>query len=91
MRQIARAWDLRLEARVSERTCIARDLHDTLLQGFQGLMFRLQAVRDLLPDEPHKAVPVLETSLQNGEDAIDNARNAVRGLRARTAVHCDLE
>ncbi len=40
---------------MNERNRIARELHDSLLQGFQGLMFRLQAVRDLLPGEPDGA------------------------------------
>ena len=34
-------------AALGERTRIARELHDPLLQGFQGLMFRLQVVRRL--------------------------------------------
>lgn len=33
----------RLQARKAERERIARDLHDTLLQGTQALLFRLQA------------------------------------------------
>ena len=40
---------MRLEERVSERTRIARELHDTLLQSFHGLMFRFQAVRSCFP------------------------------------------
>lgn len=48
VRQISRQFAIRLEERVSERTRIARELHDSLLQGFQGLMFRLQAVLELL-------------------------------------------
>jgi signal transduction histidine kinase len=44
-RQIAREFNVRLE----ERTCIARDLHDPLLQSFQGLMLRLQVADELLP------------------------------------------
>src|SRR5262249_10383322 len=38
LRQVARQFNLRLEARVAERTRIARDLHDTLLQSFQGVL-----------------------------------------------------
>src|SRR5262249_55069470 len=38
VRQLAGQFNLRLEERVNERTRIARDLHDTLLQSFQGLM-----------------------------------------------------
>ena len=46
LRQVAHAFDVRLQERVNERTRIARELHDTLLQSFQGLMLRLQVVED---------------------------------------------
>jgi signal transduction histidine kinase len=42
--------DIRYHERLEERTRIARDLHDTLLQGFQGLMLRLQVVSELIPN-----------------------------------------
>jgi signal transduction histidine kinase len=38
LRHIARVFNVRLEERVAERTRIARDLHDRLLQSFQGLL-----------------------------------------------------
>ena len=47
---LARQLTLGFDERVSERMRLARDLHDTLLQGFQGLMLSLQAVSDLLPE-----------------------------------------
>ncbi len=90
LRQIARQFELRLEERVSERTRIARELHDTLLQGFQGLMFRLQAVRDLLPERASEAVPVLETALDRGDQAIAAGRDAVQGLRSSIVADDDL-
>jgi signal transduction histidine kinase/ligand-binding sensor domain-containing protein len=71
----------RLEERIGERTRIARELHDSLLQGFQGLMFRLQAVRRLLPAKPAEAVLSLDTALNKGEQAISEARQAVQNLR----------
>ena len=40
--QMHREFALTLEARVDERTSIARELHDTLLQSFQGLMLRFE-------------------------------------------------
>jgi ligand-binding sensor domain-containing protein len=49
LRQTAQEFNVRLEERVGERTRIARELHDTLLQSFQGLMLHLQAGIDLLP------------------------------------------
>src|SRR5256884_591922 len=52
LRQLSREFNLRLEERVNERTRIARDLHDTLLQSFHGSMFRMQAARNLLPRRP---------------------------------------
>ena len=40
-----------LEARVGERMRIARELHDTLLQSFQGLLLRFHGALELLPNE----------------------------------------
>ena len=54
-RQLAHQFDLKLEARLGERSRIARDLHDTLLQSFQGLLLRFQTVRELLPTRPAEA------------------------------------
>jgi len=89
IRQLAHTHNLRLEERVAERTRIARELHDTLLQSFQGLMFRFQAVRDLLPTHTERAISVLDTALLKGEDAIDEARNAVSGLRSQVKIEQD--
>lgn len=90
VRQLAHAYNVRHEERWAERTRIARELHDTLLQGFQGVMFHLQAVRDMLPDQPAKAIPVLDSALVRGEAAIDDARSAVGDLRSPERVHRDL-
>jgi ligand-binding sensor domain-containing protein/signal transduction histidine kinase len=91
VRRIAQQFDIRLEERVNERTRIARELHDSLLQGFQGLMFRLQAVRDLLPDRPGEAVEELEGALDRADKAIVEGREAVSDLRAAAVIESDLE
>lgn len=80
----------RMEDRINERTRIARELHDSLLQGFQGLMFRLQAVRELLPERPEAAVKSLDSALQMGDEAIGEGRNAVQDLRSPTFEEGDL-
>src|SRR5262249_18793279 len=49
LRQVARQFNLRMEERLSERTRIARDFHDTLLQSFQGVVLKFHAVTYLLP------------------------------------------
>jgi signal transduction histidine kinase len=77
----------RMEDRLSERTRIARELHDSLLQGFQGLMFRLQAVRQLLPVRPGDAAQFLDSALQAGDQAINEGREAVQNLRSAVDGH----
>src|SRR5208283_5185571 len=47
VRQLHREFNTAIEARVSERTRIARELHDTLLQSLQALLFQYQAARNL--------------------------------------------
>jgi len=80
----------RMADRLNERTRIARELHDSLLQGFQGLMFRLQAVRQLLPGRAGDAAKSLESALQLGDQAIVEGRDAVENLRAASFDDRDL-
>lgn len=82
VRHLAREFNLTLEARVVERTRIARELHDTLLQSFQGLLLRFQTVRELLRTQPAAAAMVLEGAIEQTALAITEGRNAVQGLRA---------
>jgi len=88
LRQVARQFNLRLEERVNERTRIARDLHDTLLQSFHGLLFQLQAASNMLPDSEVKKK--LESAIDQAAEAIAEGRDAVQNLRASTAVTNDL-
>jgi signal transduction histidine kinase len=81
LRQLAREFNAGLEGRVNERTRIARELHDSLLQGVQGLMFRLQAVRELLPGRPSEAIEALDIALERGDKAIAEGRDTVSDLR----------
>jgi len=86
LRQLAHLFEIRLEERTSERTRIARELHDSLLQGFQGLMFRLQAVHRLLPGRPEEAQRALDTALDKGDEAIADGRAAVQDLRSSALI-----
>jgi ligand-binding sensor domain-containing protein/signal transduction histidine kinase len=90
LHQIAQEFNARLEERVAERTRIARDLHDTLLQSFHGLMFRFQAVRNMLPRRPEEAMQALDGALERTEEAIAEGRDAIQGLRASTVVTNEL-
>ena len=77
LRQLHHQFALRLEERVGERTRIARNLHDTLLQSFHGLLFRFQAARNLLPNRPEEAVQVLDAALTRAEQALDEGRHSI--------------
>ena len=87
--QISREFNLRMEERVNVRTRIARDLHDTLLQSFQGLLLRLQVINDLLPEG--KAKDQLEQTLQRADQAVMEGRSAVYDLRSPTTITNDLD
>jgi len=87
---VHRRLQQRMEDRLDERTRIARELHDSLLQGFQGLMFRLQAVRQLLPERSGDAAKFLDSAMQMGDQAIGEGRDAVQNLRSSSFDDRDL-
>jgi len=82
---------LRLEARVGERTRIARELHDTLLQSFHGLLFRFQAARNMLPQRPEEAIQALDGAIARTERALAEGRDAVQDLRPDPSSPNNLE
>ena len=90
LRQVAHQFNMRLEERVNERTRIARELHDTLLQSFQAVLLKFHAVTYLLPDRPAEARERLETVIDQAQEAITEGRDAVQGLRSSTVVANEL-
>lgn len=70
----------RLHERHRERERIARELHDTLLQGVHGLVLRFQAAADMLPpDTPARCG--LEQALVRADQVLVEGRDRVRELR----------
>jgi len=90
MWQLQRQFDLALEARVGERTRIARELHDTLLQSFQGVLAIFQAGIYELPAGAVKARRRLEEAVDLASEAITAGRDAVQGLRTSRVEENDL-
>jgi len=90
MVSLAHQMNVRFEERLAERTRIARELHDSLLQGFQGLMLRLQTVRDLLPGRTTEAIESLESALDRGDEVIAEGRGTVENLRGYSMVNTDM-
>jgi len=90
VRQLRRQFDLTLDARVGERTRIARELHDTLLQSAHGVLLRFQTVSQLLPERPVEAKEKLDTVIDQTAEFITEARDQVQGLRTSTVQSNDL-
>ncbi len=90
VRQVAHQYQQRLDERVNERTRIARELHDTLLQSFHGLLLRFQTVSYLLPERPAEAKLQLDGAVADAARAVTEGRDAVQGLRASTVERNDL-
>jgi signal transduction histidine kinase/ligand-binding sensor domain-containing protein len=90
LQQLARQFNMRMEERVNERTRIARDLHDTLLQSFQGVLLKFHAVTYSILDRPAEAQKTLQTAIEQARQAITEGRDAVQGLRSSTLATSDI-
>jgi signal transduction histidine kinase/ligand-binding sensor domain-containing protein len=90
MYHLTRQLNLRFQERLAERTRIAQELHDTLLQGFVSASMQLDVAEDQLPnDSPAK--PVLRRILQLMGRVTEEGRSALRGLRTADNDSRDLE
>jgi signal transduction histidine kinase len=78
--QLTQQMNLRFEERIAERTRVAQELHDTLLQGVISASMQLHVVVDQLPAES-AAQPALGRILQLMGQVIEEGRNTLRGVR----------
>lgn len=79
--QLARRLNERFEERLAERTRIAQELHDTLLQGFLSASMHLHVAASHVPEDSavrRQLASVLELMRR----VVDDGRHAIRGLRA---------
>jgi len=89
-RPILRQTNTRLEERLAERTRIARDLHDTVLQGLLSASMQLHVAVDQLPANSPQKVP-LNRVLELMTNVVEDGRNALCGLRSTRTDSDDLE
>jgi signal transduction histidine kinase len=71
----------RFEAKLAERTRLARELHDTLLQGFTGVGLSLVAVANRM-DCPPEVVAALRDVIATARRTLADARRAVWDIRS---------
>ncbi len=90
IQQVSRQMQSRLEERLEERERIARDLHDTLLQGFISASMQLDVANDRIPaDSPAK--PIIARVLELMRQVSEEGRNAIRSLRSSQRESFPLE
>jgi signal transduction histidine kinase/ligand-binding sensor domain-containing protein len=89
-RRAADRMQARFDAELGERTRIARELHDTLLQGFTGITLQLQAVQGQIQQSPAQAADSLEHILTLADGTLREARTMVWDIRAPELGEQDL-
>lgn len=89
LRHVSRRLRLSLEAKHKERESIARELHDTLLQGMQGLLMQIEfwARRTDLAPHQRDAATAIEEKMR---DVLIDGRDKIRLLRQEDRRDLDL-
>jgi signal transduction histidine kinase len=72
--RLRRHFDTRLKQQALKGDRLQCQSRDVLLQGFQGVIYRIQAAKDLLPDSPQAALVALDAGLENADSLITSAR-----------------
>ncbi|HXB75591.1 MAG TPA: two-component regulator propeller domain-containing protein [Candidatus Acidoferrales bacterium] len=86
LRQIRYRFSLVLD----ERARLAREIHDTLAQGFVGISSQLDAVAMCMPDEKSPARKYLDLARRMARHSLTEARRSVMDLRASALEGQDL-
>ena len=82
MFRLTHQLNIRFQERLAERTRIAQELHDSLLQSFQGLMLRFQIATETVLSDPLEAKEMLEQALNRADQALAESRKAIQGIRS---------
>ena len=89
MRHVRRRARDRLTECLAERERMAREVHDSLLQSWQGLVLRFQVVADRIPkDDP--ARELLDRTLERADRLIVESREAGRDIRTSANTSAEL-
>jgi len=90
LHQVSKKLHLVLEERLAERTRVAQELHDTLLQGVLSASMQLHVAVDQIPeDSPTR--PALNRVIELMGQVVDEGRNTLRGLRSSIETAEDLK
>ncbi len=90
MQQLTRLLSVRFEERLAERTRVAQDLHDTLLQGIYSASIHFDLANNRLQDDS-PAKPALQRGVDLLRQVSQEGRKALRSLRSRQPSSDGLE
>jgi signal transduction histidine kinase len=90
LRRLTHQLSIRFDERLNERTRIAQELHDTLLQGLIATSMQLSVTVNRLPPDS-SARPQFTQVLAMLQQVVNESRNAVRGLRSPPSSADELE
>lgn len=82
LRRVARRTRVLLEERVGERSRIARELHDTLLQSMQATILKVHAVALRIPPENGALRQFVNETVAEAQGALAEGRDRIQGLRS---------
>lgn len=88
--QVARQMDMRYQERLRERTRIAQDLHDTLLQNIAGLCLQIGGLAKVISSSPEAAKRTLKELRQQSEECLREGRQAVWNIRSLETESVDV-
>lgn len=81
---------MQFNAVMAERNRIARDIHDTLAQGFVGVSVQVELARRLMSTSLDAANKVLEQTQTLVQESLAEARRSIWNLRSESGLHEDL-
>lgn len=74
---------LEFNATLAERNRIAREIHDTLAQGFVGISLQLEVAKRLFGDKNHALKMYLDEALALANYSLSEARRSIWDLRSQ--------
>ncbi|GAI90722.1 unnamed protein product, partial [marine sediment metagenome] len=75
---------------LEERNRMAREIHDTLAQGFTGIVLQLEAAEQALDEDTFKAQKHLDQARRLARESLNEARRSVWALRPQALERLSL-
>ena len=90
VRYVENNLKMTFDATLAERTRIARELHDTLLQNISGFALHFDGLMKTVVKDPHGAMDVLRDLRKQAEEWLRETRESLWDLRANESKDHDL-